>query len=131
MQYVVPMLSWVVCAGVSLGFTFVWSFSGMDTSGPYMGAFAYLGAAGPALVISTWLLARPAKSARWFASAVSALPWAAYPWLAMATFVPSGERQQWLGLAIALAIGLAASVAVPVFLRDTCVQQPTKTVEAK
>jgi hypothetical protein len=131
MRYTVPTLSWLVCVGVSLWFTFAWSFSGMDTSGPYMGASAYLWAAEPALAIGTWLLARPPKSANWIASAVSALPWAAFPWLAMATFVPRGERQQWFSLATALAIGFAACVAVPVCLRVACLQRLPETGEAK
>ena len=117
MRYAVPIMSWMLCAGVSLWFTFAWSFSGMDTSGPYMGASAYLWAAGPILGIGTWLLARPAKSALWLATAASALPRAAFPWLAMVTFVPRGERQQWFDLAIALAVAFAASMVVPVCLR--------------
>jgi hypothetical protein len=112
-------------------FTLAWSFSGMDTPGPYMNASAYMWTAGPALVFSTWLLARPAKPARWVPSAISALPWAAYPWVAIATFVPHGESQQWFRLAASLALGFAGCIAVPVVRRVAYLHRPAETTEGK
>lgn len=122
MQYAVPIVSWIVCIGVSFWFSLAWSFSGMDTSGPYMNASAYLWAALPALALSTLLLARRAKPARWLPCAISALPWAVYPWVSLAG-IPSGERQQWLQLGKVLSIVFAVCVLVPVILRLAHLQQ--------
>jgi hypothetical protein len=116
MQYAVPLVSWVMCVGVSLYFTLAWSMSGMSTSGPYLNALAYLWAALPALVVSALLLARGAKPTRWLPSAISALPWAAYPWLGFAV-TSAEDRQEWILLGKLLAIVFAACVAAPVALR--------------
>jgi hypothetical protein len=116
MQYAVPLVSWVMCVGVSLYFTLAWSMSGMSTSGPYLNALAYLWAALPALVVSTLVLARRAKATRWLPSAISALPWAAYPWLGVAV-TAAKDRQEWLLLGKLLAIAFVACFAAPVVLR--------------
>jgi hypothetical protein len=116
MQYAVPIVSWIVCVPLSLWFGLAWSVSGMDTPGPYMDASAYLWAALPALILSTLLLARRAKPARWISCATSALPWAAYPW-AVCAGVPSGERPQWLALGKVLGFAFAVCIVVPVALR--------------
>lgn len=130
MQYSVPTFSWVICIGVSIWFTFAWSFSGMDTSGPYMEASAYFWAAVPALTIGTCLLARPAKPARWISCAISAFPWAAFPWVALATFVPHGESRQWFPVAEALGFAFAVCVAVPVALRIAYLRRLSQPGEA-
>jgi hypothetical protein len=126
MQYAVPIVSWLVCVGVSFQFTLAWSFSGWGTSGPYLDASAYLWAALPALLLSTLLLARGAKPMRWISCSISALPWAIYPWGGLAG-APSGERRQWFQLGEVLCIAFAICVAVPVVLRVAHSQRSGKS----
>jgi hypothetical protein len=75
------------------------------------------------------LLARPARPARWVSSGISALPRAAFPWVALATFVPHGESQQWFTVAKVLGFAFAACVVVPVVLRIAHVRQPGQPAE--
>jgi hypothetical protein len=82
-----------------------------------MGASAYLWAALPAVVLSTFLLARAPKPARWIPCGLSALPWATFPWLAIVTFVPRGENRQWFKVAWIMCFAFAACVMAPVCLR--------------
>jgi hypothetical protein len=128
MKYAVPILSWVICVPVSFWFVFAWSFSGMDRGSGYMDASGYLWTAVPAMILGTCLIARPSKPMRWFLCGISALPWSVFPWLAVITFVPHGESDQWFALAKVLGFRFVICLGVPLILRVLHLQQVSHPV---
>ena len=111
MAGVLIFLSWFVCLPAAVVFSYWWGMSSFGSS--YLGALVFGLLAIPATLGVSFGVLRKRSWTAWIALVAAEAPWIAFPIVALCSFVPRGERGQWIALLIltltSSAIGAVAS----------------------